>query len=224
VPLWYRLLNCGFRLPASAGTDVFLNRIPSGVPGWTRAYVRLDGELTYSKWVEGLRSGRSFVTNGPFVEVSAAGKRPGEVLWLAGPGKVTVAARAWSHVPVHRAELVQDGRVVATREFPDRGRQEVGWKQEVPFGRSGWLALRATGPSHADNPGGPAYAHTSAVYVEVAGRPQDARADARYFLKWVDRLEIALRERNRFPGAAQKGHALAQLEAARKVYLKVLGR
>ncbi|MBI1913555.1 MAG: CehA/McbA family metallohydrolase, partial [Planctomycetes bacterium] len=68
VPLWYRLLNCGFRLPASAGTDVFLNRISSVVPGWARAYVPIDGELSYAKWIDGLRAGRSFVTNGPFVE------------------------------------------------------------------------------------------------------------------------------------------------------------
>src|SRR5262249_20218348 len=33
VPLWYRLLNCGFRLPASAGTDAFLNRLSSMLPG-----------------------------------------------------------------------------------------------------------------------------------------------------------------------------------------------
>src|SRR5262249_55806342 len=176
------------------------------------------------RWIEGLRAGRSFVTNGPFVEMSAAGKRPGESVRLAGPGKVKVAARAWSHLPAHRAELVQNGRVVATREFPASGKQEVAWEQEGHFERSGWLALRATSPSHADSPGGRAYAHTSAVYVEVAGRPQDARADARYFLKWIDRLEEALRERDRFQGAAQKRHALAQLEAARKVYLKIRRR
>jgi hypothetical protein len=33
LPVWYHLLNCGFRLPASAGTDCFLNRIPSRLPG-----------------------------------------------------------------------------------------------------------------------------------------------------------------------------------------------
>ena len=33
VPLWYRLLNCGFRLPPSAGTDCFLNRVMSRLPG-----------------------------------------------------------------------------------------------------------------------------------------------------------------------------------------------
>src|SRR5207253_850820 len=194
------------------------------VPGWARAYVYLDGELSYAKWIDGLRAGRCFVTNGPFVELIADQKRPGEVIKLAGPDKIKVKARAWSHLPMQRAELVQNGRVVATREFPADGKQEVTWEQEVSFGRSGWLALRASGPSHADNPGGPAYAHTSAIYVEVAGRPQEARADAQYFLKWIDRLEIALRERNRFPRAAQRDHALAQLEQARKVYVKLMGR
>ena len=62
------------------------------------------------------------------------------------------------------------------------------------------------------------------LYVEVPGRPQEARTDAQYFAKWIDRLEIALRERNRFPSAAQRNHALAQLEAARKVYVKISGR
>jgi len=224
VPLWYRLLNCGFRLPASAGTDVFLNRIASVVPGWARVYVRLDGELSYARWIDGLRAGRSFVTNGPFVEVFADRKQPGEVVKLAGPGKIKVKARAWSHLPLQRAELVQNGKVVTTREFPAEGKQEVSWEQEVPFERSGWLALRTSGANHADNPGGPAYAHTSAIYVEVAGRPQEARADAQYFVKWIDRLEIALRERNRFPSTAQRNRALAQLEEARKVYARLIGR
>ena len=35
MPLWYGLLNCGFRIPAAAGTDCFLNRIPS--PPYERA-------------------------------------------------------------------------------------------------------------------------------------------------------------------------------------------
>ena len=36
IPFWYRLLNAGFRLPASAGTDCFLNRVSMGPPGWGR--------------------------------------------------------------------------------------------------------------------------------------------------------------------------------------------
>jgi hypothetical protein len=221
VPLWYRLLNCDFRLPASAGTDCFLNRVVSRLPGGDRAYVRIDGAFRYAKWIDGLRAGRSFVTNGPFVEVTAGGRHPGADVRLAGPGNVKVAAKAWWHLPMRRAELVRDGKVIAAKEFAADGPQELVWEQEVPFERSGWLALRATGPPHADNPGGEAYAHTSPVYVKVSGRPPAARADAQFFVEWINRLEIALRERDRLPTAAQRAHVAAQLEAARAVYAKI---
>ena len=66
VETWYRLLNCGFQLPPSAGTDCFLNRIRSRYPGANRIYyVKVDGKLTYKKWIAGLQAGHSFVTNGP---------------------------------------------------------------------------------------------------------------------------------------------------------------
>lgn len=55
VVLWYHLLNCGFRLPAAAGTDVFLNRIVSSPPGWGRAYVSLN-ERSLLKWIERLEA------------------------------------------------------------------------------------------------------------------------------------------------------------------------
>jgi Tol biopolymer transport system component len=224
VPLWYRLLNCGFRLPASAGTDVFLNRVNSRLPGSDRVYVQVPGELTYARWIDGLRAGRSFVTNGPFLEITVERKRPGEVVRLGVPGTVKVTARAWSHIPLHRAELVRNGEVIATREFPADGKQAVTWQQEVRFDRGGWLALRVSGPTHPDNPAGAAYGHTSPVYVEEGDRAPQGRADAEYFLKWIDRLELALRERHRFPSAALRDHALAQLQAARKVYAAIVSR
>jgi hypothetical protein len=221
VPLWYRLLNCGFHLPASAGTDVFLNRVNSRLPGCDRVYVRLNGRLTYAGWIEGLRAGHSFVTNGPFLEVSADGKRPGEVIRLSAPGRIRVTARAWSHVPMHRAELVRNGQVIARREFPAEGKQAVAWQEEVLVDRTGWLALRASGPSDPGNPGGSAYGHTSPIYIEIANSHPEAAVDAQYFLKWIDRLEVALRERARFPSMALREHAQSQLQSARKVYAAI---
>ena len=225
VPLWHRLLNCGFRLPASAGTDCFLNRVASRLPGSDRAYVRVEGEFGYAKWVEGLRAGRSFVTNGPMVEMIVNGAhRPGATVQLAAPGKVKVAAKAWAQFPLKTAEVIHDGKAVATKALADGGPWEAVWEAEVPFERSGWLAVRATGPAHPDNPGGAAYAHTSPVYVEVAGKPPAAREDAQFFLKWIDRLDVALRERDRLPTAEDKAHVAAQLEAARAVYAKIAAR
>ena len=87
LPLWYRLLNCGFRIPASAGTDCFLNRIPSRLPGSDRVYVKVDGAFTYEEWIEGLKAGRTFVTNGPMLEFTADGHAPGEPVQVgAGAG------------------------------------------------------------------------------------------------------------------------------------------
>lgn len=225
VPLWYRLLNCGFRLPASAGTDVFLNRVMSRLPGGDRCYVRIDGELTYAKWIDGLKAGRSFVTNGPMLEIIADGtKRQGDTVRLPGPGKIMVTAKVWGRLPLRKAELLRNGEVVATKDLTGKDHPEEVWKVEIPFEHSGWLALRTSGPSHADNPGGDAFAHTSPIYIEVANKPQPARADAEFFLKWIDRLDVALRERDRFPTPAAKAHAAAQLDAARAVYSKIAAR
>jgi hypothetical protein len=183
--------------------------------------VRGDGEFSYAKWIDGLRAGRSFVTTGPFVELTVGGQRPGGSVRLNGPAKTKVTAKAWWHLPLRQAELVQDGKVIATKEFAADGPWELAWEQEVPLERSGWLALRTTGPAHADSPGGEAYAHTSPVYVEVAGRPLAARADAQFFLEWINRLETAVRERDRIPTPAEKARVMAQLEAARVVYAKI---
>jgi hypothetical protein len=224
VPLWYRLLNCGFRLPASAGTDCFLNRVVSRLPGSDRCYVHIDGEFSYAKWIEGLRAGRSFVTNGPFVELIVGGQRPGSNLRLTAPGKIKTTAKARWHLPLRRAELVQDGKVIATKEFAADGPGEQAWDQEISVEHSGWVALRTVGAAHPDNPGGEAYAHTSPVYVEVAGHRPLARADAQFFVEWINRLETALRERERIPTPTEKAQVMAQLEAARAVYVKLAGR
>ena len=119
VPVWYRLLNCGFRLPASAGTDVFLNRLRSRLPGGDRAYVHLDGPFSYGAWVTGLKAGRSFVTNGPMLEFTANGKFLGDTIVLAASGDVRVQARAESPAPVARIEVVHNGVVDCDRR---RGR------------------------------------------------------------------------------------------------------
>jgi hypothetical protein len=156
--------------------------------------------------------------------LTAGGRFPGAEVRLAGPGTVKVTAKAWWQLPLRRAELVRDGKVIAAKEFATDGPWELVWQQEVPFERSGWLALRAAGPPHTDNPGGEAYAHTSPVYVDVSGRPPAARADAQFFVAWINRLEIALRERGRLPTAAQRSHVAAQLEAARRVYAKIAAR
>ena len=61
---WYRFLNAGFDLPATAGTDKMFN---SQVVGSVRTYVNVEGVFSYEGWLDGIRAGRTFVTTGPML-------------------------------------------------------------------------------------------------------------------------------------------------------------
>jgi len=213
---WYRLLNCGFRLPAAAGTDCFLNRISAAPPGWGRAYVRLPDGLTYENWVAGLKAGRSFVSNGPIIEFTADGRPVGDTLRFNGAAKVRVKGRVRSQFPLDALEVVQDGKVVATGTLA-ADKLSGTLDAEVKVDRSGWVALRASGPAVRYWLGRGQAAHTNPVYLQVRGKPSDAKADAEFFLKWMDRLEADVKKRDRLPpGGAD--HVDSHFATARKVY------
>jgi hypothetical protein len=221
VPLWYRLLNCGFRVPATAGTDVFLNRIDSRLPGGDRVYVHLDGRLNYPAWIEGLKAGRSFVTNGPMLTFTADGKEPGAVLAVGEKPKVRVKATARSPFPLTKAELVHNGKVIATAKLAEDGLTAT-LDQEVTLDGGGWLAFRAEGRGTADTAQPTLNAHTNPVYVEARGVVPRSAEEARAFLKWIDQFELLLRARNRFPTEKHRSQAQEQLEAARRVYARII--
>ena len=212
VPLWHRLLNCGFRVPASAGTDVFLNRLRGRLPGGDRAYVRLDGAFSYDAWVKGLKAGRSFVTNGPMLEFTANGRFLGDTIALAAPGDVRVQANAEAAVALSRIEVVHNGVVVAVREV-DASARSARLDQTVRIQKTGWLGARVYGP-------GGAQAHTSPIYVQVSAERASSKEDATYFLEWIDRLEAKFTTGDRVPTPELRAHVKGQLDAARAVYRK----
>src|SRR3989454_11614279 len=77
--IWYRLLNCGFRLPAAAGTDAFPNFASlRGPPGLVRTFVHSGRTLNHASWLAGIKAGRTFVTNAPLLEFSLAGHAIGD--------------------------------------------------------------------------------------------------------------------------------------------------
>ena len=71
--LWYMLLNCGIHLPASTGTDWF-------VCSNNRVYVQTEEEFSYQSWIEGMKSGCTFITNGPEGHVFLVYAKTGEKL------------------------------------------------------------------------------------------------------------------------------------------------
>jgi len=220
VRLWYRLLNCGFRLPAAAGTDCFLNRVSSYPPGWGRAYVKLTNGLVYLDWVRQQQAGRSFVTTGPMLEFEVEGAELGQAIRLDSPRAVKIRGRAWAQNELDKLELIYNGRAVAQGKLSADKLQAV-LDQELPLDQSGWIALR-TSSAQRSSVGVPLNAHTSPIYIEFPKRPLDAKADAEFFLAWIDRLEADLKRRDKIPVSLE--HVRSQLSEARAKYRQIAGR
>ena len=215
--VWYRLLNCGFRLPAGAGTDAMANFASlRGPVGMNRVFVEAGPRLDHARFLAALKAGRSFATNGPLLSFTLGGRRLGDELALP-EGRHSIEARATlrSIVPVDHLEIVGGGKVVA--DLPLAGdRTSATWTGRIPIDSSGWYSLRAYG----DRPRHPVldvypYATTSPVYVSVGGRPARSRADAEFFLAWIDRLLDAARAHGGWNTEEEKDRVLSSLGGAR---------
>src|SRR5262249_30200560 len=113
--VWYKLLNCGFRLPAAAGTDAMANFASlRGPVGLNRVYVNVPpGPLNHAFWLDGLKHGRTVATNGPLLGSTLGDRRIGEELKLpAGENKVKLTAWMRSIVPIDHLQVICNGNVV----------------------------------------------------------------------------------------------------------------
>lgn len=218
--VWYRLLNCGFRLPAGAGTDAMANFASlRGPVGMGRVFVKTGPELTYGAWLDGIRKGQTFVTNGPLVQLTVEGREPGGAVELpAGRHRLRVQARLRSIVPVDRLELVANGRVIATLPL-DGDRTAADVEHALEIDTSAWITLRAWNES-SRHPVLDIYpfATTSPVYVTVGGEPVRSREDADYFIAWIDRLEEAASAHDGWNTDAERHGVLERIRVARAVF------
>lgn len=177
--VWYRFLNCGYRLPASAGTDNIGMEV--GVwKGYNRVYAKLDGRLTVESWLSALKQGKTFVTNRPLLFVTVDGKEPGSELAIKSGTPLSVDIHAISATPVSRIDIVHQGRVL--KQIDVEPLTDIRRKEKITVPNSGWLAVRCLGRSENPNLSpASAFAHTSPFYVLVDGRPIRSPEDARYF-------------------------------------------
>jgi hypothetical protein len=223
--VWYRLLNCGFRLPAGAGTDAFPNFASlRGPPGLVRVFVRTGAALDHRKWLAGLKAGRTFVTNAPLLEFTLGGREIGDEIRLpAGGGRLTARVRLRSSVPVDHLEVIGNGRVVAT--VPLTGDHTAASDTvSIPVTRSGWYVLRAWS-DHAEPPVLDLYpfGSTSPIYVRVGRQPVYSPNDAEWFVRWIDRVDQAARAHEAWNTPEEREHVLRLLGRARAVYAEQAG-
>ena len=220
--LWYRLLNCGLKLSACVGTDVLLDRSTDPLGG-DRVYVKIAGPLTMERWLDGLKGGRSFVTNGPMPMLEVNGEGPGGTCELAEACNVRVGVLVESYAPLSKIEVIVNGNVAADdRSVSDSaGLQVRRLDLELPIRRSSWIALRVRGPESPLVFDGPVWAHTSPVYIKLAGQPIASRQDAEYVVNWIEQLLRVIDARNRFASVENRREVESVFRRAQAEFRKL---
>ena len=204
---FYRYLNAGLRVPFSTGTDWFMY-------DFSRCYARVEGKLTPESWLAALKSGRTFITNGPLLELRVNDSEPGSTIDLDKPAELRVQATARGRLDFGRLELIQKGRVVESAPArADNGHFEAKLDVSVTTSEPGWLAARTT--TTAKNEYAQLlFAHTSAVYVTVAGHTISREEDVRFLLGQVESARSAIVAKAQFDTDQQRDSVLKLYDQA----------
>jgi Tol biopolymer transport system component len=223
--VWYRLLNLGFRIPAGGGTDATTDYAAPirGQVGMDRVYAAVPGgAVDVQAWMDSLKKGRTFATNGPLIDFTLAGKRVGDELRFDGvQPAVAFTAKLRSIVPLDHLEVVCNGRVEKTLVLAG-ARDSADATGTLPLKESGWCVLRA----FTDGAEYPVldkyvYATTSPIYVTIAGKSPRSPEDAKYFTAWIDRTIEATFRYPDWNSPSEKEYVLKRLAEAKAVYEKL---
>jgi hypothetical protein len=238
--LWYRYLNCGYRLTATAGTDKMTTFVTVGA---NRVFAHIEGEFTYQNWIDALKQGRTFVTNSPILKFTVNGLDPGATLNFDSKRNrvAEVHAVAESQLPYDRLEIVANGTVVA-QSTPSGRLHMARIHLEHPIRESCWIAARVCEDMDAYRKRGvdfqtvhvpdgtrlsdyygtrrpeTVFAHSSPVYVIRDGKPIRSWEDAEYFVRYMDNAIHWLDTEAKFARPSDKQASLEAFAKGRAVY------
>ena len=216
--IWYKLLNCGFRIPAAAGTDAFPNFAQlRGPAGLVRTYAKAGVTLDHRKWLDAVKAGRTFVTNAPLLTFTLNNREPGSEIRMpfSGRHQLTAHVALKSPIPIDHLELIGNGKVVAKLD------RVADTTFSFNADRTGWYVVRA----YSDKPRLPVldlypFASTSPIYVKVGDAPASCREDAEYFLTWINLLSQRVRADTNWNTPAEKERALSLISRAHEEFIR----
>ena len=238
--IWYHTLNVGFRTRIAGETD--FPCVYDGRVGIGRTYAKVDGPLSYSTWLQGLQSGRSYVSDGKThlmdfrVNNVDVGTNGSEVN-LPAPATVTATVRAVAYLPALPDEELRN-RPYDRKPYWDLERARIGGTREVPVeivvngkavARQTLLADGTVRELKFDVPVResswiaarivPA-AHTNPVFALVAGKPVRAsRLSAEWCLNAVNQCWTQKAPRI---SVSELGEAKRAYDHARQVYRQLI--
>jgi TolB protein len=192
---WYRLLNVGARVMPSAGTDAMVDFFRTMALGTTRVYVNVPGTLSMEQYLDGLRAGRSFVTNGPLLQFRVAGVGPGGAV-PPSSGDTAWELTVATPLPFERVEVLVNGSVAWSGD----GLKQAGsatYRGTLKAPAAGWIAARVHGgttewPAMDSYP----FAHTAPAWFGSVGStdPLAAARAAKDLLAALDVAEARIKQ------------------------------
>jgi hypothetical protein len=200
---YHRLLDCGLRPALAAGSGKNTN---NQVVGAIRTYARLAAgeELSPGAWIEAVRAGRTFITNGPLLALEVVGH---------APAVAAVRAEARSAGPLDRLEVLAQGTVLAS-QVASGDRRTVAVEAEFSPVEHTWIAARCRGASQPDQP--PLFAHTSPVFLETQQPRRASRSALDSLLAVLDRTLAWVERQARCENEKQRTHLREVIGSARQ--------
>jgi hypothetical protein len=181
---WFDFLNLGYKIAPTAGTD-----FPwGGVPGTSRSYVKIDDAFSPQAWFDGVKHGKTFVTNGPVLAFTINGQGMGSDLHLEAGAPLIIEASASmnpDYGDLTSLELIEQGDVVRKNSRARSDKSEIALDYRKITKNSTWYVLRARG----SRPN--VVALSAPIYVEADGQSFWERAEVPQI---VARLKTAMSE------------------------------
>jgi len=238
--IWYHTLNVGFRTRIAGETDfpcIYDSRVGMG-----RTYASVSAPVSYSKWLDALKNGRSYVSDGKthLMNFTVGGVRVGEEnseVRLPSGSKVAVSVLAAAYLPIHPEKSV---RHLSYDEKPywDVERARIGDSRDVSVeiianGRVvSSKRLLADGNPHELKFEVPVSssswiaariipaAHTNPVFMIVGGKPiRASRRSAEWALKGVNQCWS---QKAALISAGELRQAKQAYDHAREVYQELI--
>ena len=211
--IYYRMLNAGIKLPASTGSDWFVSSA-------NRVYADTGRAFEYADWLSALKQGKTFITNGPALRLTVADQEPGSEIYTPSGSALPANATWQSHYPIHRAEIIFNGSVVAAESYPS-GSKSGALTADLNVPNDGWLAARLFSNAR-DSFAQPIWAHTSPVYLKTGATSPERAEAARWF---DDHIELSLEwvtKKGKFYTDSQRKEVLDLFKQGQAVYRAML--
>jgi len=163
--LYYMYLNAGFRLMPTAGSASF--PIPNPF-GYNRIYANIEGTLSIENWFKAIKTGRSFVTNGPMLITSVNNHPKENEIICNDEDQIDLTCKIYSASPIERLEIVKNGELISTINNIELVDNQALINTEVSIEESCWIVTRCFESRDDKNV---RFAHSSPIFFKVKEQP-----------------------------------------------------